>query len=90
MTKGPSRISPFTVPKLMINAASGQVSIHWGLHGPSSAVATACASAANAIGDAFRIIQHGVADAMVCGGSEAAITPHGPGRVRLDARPLDP
>ena len=79
MTKGPSRISPFTVPKFIINAASGQVSIRWGLHGPSSAVATACASAANAIGDAFRIIQHGVADAMVCGGSEAAITPLGLG-----------
>src|SRR5262245_35825009 len=52
MEKGPSRISPFTIPKLMVNAASGQVSIKFGLQGPTSAVATACASAANAIGDA--------------------------------------
>ena len=52
MQKGPSRISPFVIPKLMVNAASGQVSIRWGLKGPCSAVATACASAANAIGDA--------------------------------------
>ena len=51
MQKGPSRISPFVIPKLMVNAASGQISIRWGLKGPCSAVATACASAANAIGD---------------------------------------
>ena len=57
--KGPSRISPFTIPKLMVNAASGQVSIRYGLKGPASAVATACASATNAIGDAFRLIQAG-------------------------------
>ena len=57
MQKGPSRISPFVIPKLMVNAASGQVSIRWGLKGPCSAVATACASAANAIGDAYRLIQ---------------------------------
>jgi 3-oxoacyl-[acyl-carrier-protein] synthase II len=79
MTKGPSRISPFTIPKLMVNAASGQVSIRWGLRGPNSAVATACASAANAIGDAFKIIQDGQADAMITGGSEAAITHMGLG-----------
>jgi 3-oxoacyl-[acyl-carrier-protein] synthase II len=79
MTKGPSRISPFTIPKLMVNAASGQVSIRWGLRGPNSAVATACASAANAIGDAFKIIQDGHADVMVTGGSEAAITHMGLG-----------
>lgn len=77
--KGPSRISPFTIPKLMVNAASGQVSIRWGLRGPNSAIATACASAANAIGDAFKIIQIGHADAMVTGGSEAAITHMGLG-----------
>ena len=59
MQKGPSRISPFMIPKLMVNAASGQVSIRWGLQGPCSAVATACASAANAIGDAFQLIQAG-------------------------------
>ena len=77
--KGPSRISPFTIPKLMVNAASGQVSIRWGLQGPCSAVATACASAANAIGDAFTWIQKGWADVMVTGGSEAAITHMGLG-----------
>jgi 3-oxoacyl-[acyl-carrier-protein] synthase II len=79
MQKGPSRISPFTIPKLMVNAASGQVSIKWGLRGPNTAVATACASAANAIGDAFKIIQHGHADVMITGGSEAAITHMGLG-----------
>jgi 3-oxoacyl-[acyl-carrier-protein] synthase II len=79
MAKGPSRISPFTIPKLMVNAASGQVSIRWALRGPNSAVATACASAANAIGDAFKIIQDGHADVMVTGGSEAAITHMGLG-----------
>ncbi len=79
MQKGPSRISPFVIPKLMVNAASGQVSIRWGLKGPCSAVATACASAANAIGDAFRLIQAGDADLMVTGGSEAAITHMGLG-----------
>jgi 3-oxoacyl-[acyl-carrier-protein] synthase II len=79
LEKGPSKISPFTIPKLMVNAASGQVSIRYGLKGPTSAVATACASAANAIGDAFKLIQHGGADVMVTGGSEAAITPMGLG-----------
>ena len=77
--KGPSRISPFTIPKLMVNAASGQVSIRWGLRGPNTAVATACASAANAIGDAFKIIQDGHAEVMITGGSEAAITHMGLG-----------
>ncbi|MBX6312070.1 MAG: beta-ketoacyl-ACP synthase II [Isosphaeraceae bacterium] len=79
LEKGPSKISPFTIPKLMVNAASGQVSIRFGLRGPTSAVATACASAANAIGDAFKTIQAGHADAMITGGSEAAITPMGLG-----------
>jgi len=75
--RGPSRVSPFMIPKLMVNAASGNVSVHWGLKGPNSAVATACASATNAIGDAFRLIQLDMADIMVTGGSEAAITPLG-------------
>lgn len=75
--RGPSRVSPFMIPKLMVNAASGNVSVHWGLKGPSTAVATACASASNAIGDAFRMIQYDDADVMICGGSEAAITPMG-------------
>jgi 3-oxoacyl-[acyl-carrier-protein] synthase II len=79
MEKGPGRISPFTIPKLMVNAASGQISIAYGLKGPVSAVATACASAANAIGDAFRLIQSGTADVMITGGSEAAITHMGVG-----------
>jgi len=77
--KGPSRISPFTIPKLMVNAGSGQVSIRWGLQGPCSAIATACASAANAIGDAFNLIQSHDADVMITGGSEAAITHMGLG-----------
>ena len=75
--RGPSRVSPFMIPKLMVNAASGNISVQFGLKGPSSAVATACASASNAIGDAFRLIQHDVADVLVAGGSEAAITPMG-------------
>ncbi len=77
LEKGPSRISPFMIPKLMVNAASGQISIRFGLRGPNSAVATACASSSNAIGDAYKIIQRGVADVMVSGGSEAALTPMG-------------
>ena len=75
--RGPSRVSPFMIPKLMVNAASGNVSVTWGLRGPNSAVATACASATNAIGDAYKLIQNGLADVMVTGGSEAAITPMG-------------
>ena len=74
------------IPKLMVNAASGNVSVHWGLKGPNSAVATACASATNAIGDAFRLIQLDMADVMVTGGSEAAITPLGlSGFARMNA-----
>jgi 3-oxoacyl-[acyl-carrier-protein] synthase II len=75
--RGPERISAFMIPKLMINAASGNISVHWGLRGPNSAVATACASATNAIGDAFRLVQHGMADVMITGGTEAALTPMG-------------
>jgi 3-oxoacyl-[acyl-carrier-protein] synthase II len=75
--KGPDKVSAFTIPKLMVNAASGHVSIQYGLRGPNTAVATACASAANAIGDAFKAIQYDDADIMVTGGTEAAITPMG-------------
>lgn len=75
--KGPSRVSPFMIPKLMANAACGNVSVHWKLRGPNHAVATACASSNNAIGDAFKLIQSGVADVMVTGGTEAALTPMG-------------
>jgi 3-oxoacyl-[acyl-carrier-protein] synthase II len=77
MEKGPDRVSPFTVPKMMLNAAGGNLSIRYGLRGPNYAVATACASANNAIGDAFRSIQHGESDIMITGGSEAAITEMG-------------
>jgi len=77
--KGPSKISPFMIPKLMVNAASGQISIYFGLRGPNSSVATACASASNAIGHAFDLIRRGAADAMLSGGTEAAITPLGVG-----------
>lgn len=73
--KGPSRLSPFTVPRLMANACSGFTSIRWGLEGPSSAHATACASSGHSIGDAMRIIQRGEADVMIAGGAEAAVTP---------------
>jgi len=75
--KGPDRVSAFTIPKLMVNAASGHVSIQYGLRGPNYAVATACASATNAIGDAFKAIQYDDADVMITGGTEAAITPMG-------------
>lgn len=72
---GPRKISPFFIPASIVNLASGHVSIRWGAKGPNSATATACTSGAHAIGDSFRLIQRGDADAMICGGSEAAITP---------------
>ncbi|MFM8220382.1 MAG: beta-ketoacyl synthase N-terminal-like domain-containing protein, partial [Planctomycetaceae bacterium] len=75
--RGPNRVSTFMIPKLMVNAASGNISVHWGLKGPNTAVATACASASNAIGDAFDLIRANRADVMITGGSEAAITPMG-------------
>ncbi|HYZ83453.1 MAG TPA: beta-ketoacyl-ACP synthase II [Bryobacteraceae bacterium] len=77
--KGPDRISPFFIPATIINLASGQVSIRSGAKGPNSAVATACATSTHAIGDSFKIIQRGDADAMICGGSEAVVTPMGIG-----------
>jgi len=75
--KGPDKVSAFTIPKLMANAASGQLSIEYGLRGVNEAVSTACASATNAIGDALRTIQHGEAEVMITGGTEAAVTPLG-------------
>ena len=75
--KGPDRVSAFTIPKLMLNAASGHLSIRFGLRGPNYAVATACASATNAMGDALKAIQYGDADVMLTGGAEAALTPIG-------------
>ena len=84
--KGPSRVSPFMIPKLMVNAASGNISVRFGLRGPNSAVATACASATNAIGDAFKLIQNDLADVMITGGTEAAMTPMGlSGFARMNA-----
>jgi 3-oxoacyl-[acyl-carrier-protein] synthase II len=77
LTKGPDKVSAFTIPKLMVNAASGHVSIRYGLRGPNYAVATACASATNAMGDAFKAIQYDDADIMITGGTEAACTPMG-------------
>jgi len=75
LEKGPGRISPFLIPATIINLASGCVSIRTGAKGPNSATATACTSGAHAIGDSFRLIQRGDADVMICGGTEAAITP---------------
>lgn len=72
---GPRRVTPFFIPATIVNLASGQVSIRWNAKGPNSATATACTSGAHAVGDSFRLIQHGYADAMLCGGAEAAITP---------------
>jgi 3-oxoacyl-[acyl-carrier-protein] synthase II len=77
VTKGPDKVSAFTIPKLMLNAASGHVSIRYGLRGVNYAVATACASATNAMGDAFKAIQYDDADVVVTGGTEAACTPMG-------------
>ena len=79
VAKGPDRINPFVIPKMIANAASGNISIHYGLAGPNTTVATACASAANAMGDALRQIQWGYADVMVSGGAESTITPMGLG-----------
>ncbi len=72
--KGPSRVSAMTVPKMMLNAAGGHLSIEYGLRGPNYTVATACASATNAIGDALKTIQYDDADVMITGGTEAAMT----------------
>ena len=76
---GPGKISPFFIPAAIVNLAAGQVSIRFGLKGPNSATCTACSSGAHAVGDSFKIIQRGDADAMLCGGAEAAITPMGVG-----------
>ena len=79
LEKGPRRITPFFIPMLVINLASGQISIRFGAKGPNSAVSTACATGNHSIGDAYKIIQRGDADAMITGGAEAVITPLGIG-----------
>jgi len=77
LSKGPDRVSALTIPKLMLNAAGGNISIRYGIRGPNYTVATACASASNAMGDALKAIQYDDADIMITGGTEAAITPMG-------------
>jgi len=79
LEQGPRRISPFFIPATIVNLASGYVSIRSGAKGPNSATATACTTSAHSIGDSFRIIQRGDADMMICGGTEACITPMGIG-----------
>ena len=79
LQQGPRRISPFFIPATIVNLASGYVSIRSGAKGPNSATATACTTSAHSIGDSFRLIQRGDADAMICGGTEACITPMGVG-----------
>jgi 3-oxoacyl-[acyl-carrier-protein] synthase II len=74
LAKGPSRVSPFFIPMMIANMASGQVSIQFGLKGPNTTTVSACASGAHAIGEAFQAIRYGQADVMVTGGSEATIT----------------
>jgi 3-oxoacyl-[acyl-carrier-protein] synthase II len=79
MQGGPRKISPFFIPSAIINLASGHISIRNGARGSNSATATACSASAHAIGDSFKIIERGAAEIMICGGTEAAITPMGIG-----------
>ena len=75
LERGPGRISPFFIPGMIINMASGQISIRYGAKGPNIATVTACSTASHAIGESMRYIQRGDADAMICGGAEAAVSP---------------
>ncbi len=79
LKRGPSRISPFFIPAQIVNMAAGQVSIRWGAQGPNGTPCTACTTGLHAIGDAFRLIRDGYADGMICGGTEAVVTPLGIG-----------
>ncbi|HAJ56824.1 MAG TPA: beta-ketoacyl-[acyl-carrier-protein] synthase II [Candidatus Omnitrophica bacterium] len=79
LERGPSKLSPFLIPMLIVNEASGHVSMRFGFKGPNSCVATACATGNHAIGDAARIIKYGDADVMIAGGTEGAVTPMGIG-----------
>src|SRR5207245_9761359 len=76
---GPGKLSPFFTPATIVNLASGHISIRYGARGPNSATATACSASAHAVGDSFKIIQRGAAEMMICGGTEATITPMGIG-----------
>ena len=89
LERGPDRVSPFFILSAIVNLAAGHVSVRYGAKGPNSAVATACTTGAHAIGDAYRLIQHGYADAMICGGAEASRHAAGCGGIRGDAGPLD-
>lgn len=75
LTKGPDRCSPFMIPMMIANMAAGLTAIHTGAKGPNSCTVTACAAGSNAVGEAFRLVQRGYAQAMICGGTEAAVTP---------------
>lgn len=77
LTKGPSRCSPFMIPMMIANMAAGLTAIQLGAKGPNNCTVTACAAGSNAVGEAFRLVQRGYADAMICGGTEAAVTPLG-------------
>ena len=74
LTKGPSRCSPFMIPMMIANMAASLTAIHTGAKRPSNCTVTACAAGSNAIGDAFRLVQRGLAKGMICGGTEAAVT----------------
>ena len=74
VTRGPSRVSPMTIPKLMLNAGGGNIAIHFGLQGPNYSIATACASAGNAMGDSLQLLRNGDCELLVTGGAEAALT----------------
>lgn len=75
LTRGPDRCSPFMIPMMISNMAAGLTAIHTGAKGPNSCTVTACAAGSHAVGDAFRLVQRGYAQAMICGGTEAAVTP---------------
>jgi len=77
LEKGPKRVSPFFIPMMIANMASGQISMNTGAKGPNSTAVTACATGTHSIGDSYRIIKHGEADVMICGGAEATISPTG-------------
>ncbi len=77
LTRGPSRCSPYMIPMMIANMAAGLTAIHTGAKGPNNCTVTACAAGSNAVGDAFRLIQRGYAKTMICGGTEAAVTPLG-------------